>query len=67
MSVKEHVLQKVQPYIQALPKFFNYQIVTKAILSVWLFLLGRIFNILLKSSGRVAVTSGDWKYLFTTY
>lgn len=67
MSVKEHVLQKAQPYIQALPKFFNYQIVTKAILSVWLFLLGRIFNILLKSSGRVAVTSGDWKFLFTTW
>jgi glycerophosphoryl diester phosphodiesterase len=67
MSVKEHVLQKAQPYIQALSKFFNYQIVTKAILSVWLFLLGRIFNILLKSSGRVAVTSGDWKFLFTTY
>ena len=57
----------IRPYLQALPVIFNSQIVTKVLLGVWLFLLGRVFQALLKSSGRVAVTSGDWKFLFTTW
>ena len=59
--------QKVKPYFQALPYIFDYQIVTKIILGIWLFLLGEISQILLKSSGRVAITSGDWQFLFTTW
>ena len=55
------------PYTQALPDILNYQIVTKIIIAIWIFLLGRIFQALLKSSGRVAVTTGDWKFLFTTW
>ena len=50
-----------------MPDILNYQIVTKALICIWLFLLGRIFQALLRSSGRVAVTSGDWKFLFTTW
>ena len=61
------IKERIRPYLNAMPDIFNYQIVTKALLAVWLFLLGRIFNALLKSSGRVAVTSGDWKFLFTTW
>ena len=61
------IRQRLKPYLQALPDIFNYQIVTKALIAVWLFLIGRIFLALLKSSGRVAVTSGDWKFLFTTW
>lgn len=59
--------RRVRPYLQALPDIFSYQIVTKLILGVLLFLLGRIFQALLRSSGRVAVTSGDWQFLFTTW
>ena len=59
--------EKLKPYLQALPDIFSYQIVTKALLAVWLFLFGRLFQALLKSSGRVAVTSGDWQFLFTTW
>ena len=59
--------EKLKPYIQALPDIFSYQIVTKALLAVWLFLFGRLFQALLRSSGRVAVTSGDWQFLFTTW
>ena len=59
--------EKLKPYIQALPDIFSYQIVTKALLAVWLFLFGRLFQDLLRSSGRVAVTSGDWQFLFTTW
>ena len=50
-----------------MPDILNYQLVTKTLICIWLFLLGRLFQILLKSSGRVAVTSGDWKFLFTTW
>ena len=59
--------QKLRPYFQALPEIFIYQIVTAAILGIWLFVFSRIFQVLLKSSGRVAVTSGDWQFLFTTW
>lgn len=50
-----------------MPDILNYQIFTKVLICIWMFLLGRIFQVLLKSSGRVAVTSGDWQFLFTTW
>ena len=59
--------EKLKPYLQALPDIFCYQIVTKAILGVLLFILGRLFQVLLRSSDRVAVTSGDFMFLFTTW
>ena len=59
--------QKLKPYLRACPDIFNYQIATKALIGIWIFLLGRIFLLLLKSSGRVAVTSGDYEFLFTTW
>ena len=65
--LSDSMREKLRPYIQAMPDIFNYQIVTKAIIAIWLFLLGRLFQALLKSSGRVAVTTGDWKFLFTPW
>ena len=58
---------ELRPYLQAMPDILNYQLVTKTLICIWLFLLGRLFQVLLRSSGRVAVTSGDWKFLFTTW
>lgn len=52
------------PFIQALPVIFKYQFFTKLLISTWLFLMGRVFRLLLKSTGRVAVTSGDFIFLF---
>ncbi|MBR3125173.1 MAG: glycerophosphoryl diester phosphodiesterase membrane domain-containing protein [Mogibacterium sp.] len=66
--IKDNKIKEIlRPYTHAMPDILNYQIVTKALICVWLFLLGRLFQALLKSSGRVAVTSGDWKFLFTTW
>jgi len=65
--LSQSIREKLRPYTQALPDILNYQIVTKILIAVWLFLLGRVFQALLKSSGRVAVTTGDWKFLFTTW
>lgn len=67
MKSDTYIKQKLRIYLQSLPDIFNYQIATKALIAIWVFLLGRIFQALLKSSGRVAVTSGDWKFLFTTW
>ena len=67
MEKENRIIEKIKPYLQAMPDIFNYQLATKVVLAIWLFLLGRIFQALLRSSGRVAVTSGDWKFLFTTW
>ena len=67
MKTTEKKKINIRPYFQDLPALFNYQIVTKILIGIWIFLLGRIFQALLKSSGRVAMTSGDWKFLFTTW
>ncbi|MBQ1467755.1 MAG: glycerophosphoryl diester phosphodiesterase membrane domain-containing protein, partial [Solobacterium sp.] len=52
------------PFIQAMPVIFKYQFFTKLLISAWLFLMGRVFRLLLNSTGRVAVTSGDFVFLF---
>ncbi len=67
MKKENRIKEILKPYNQAIPDILNYQIVTKVLICIWLFLLGRLFQVLLKSSGRVAVTSGDWQFLFTTW
>lgn len=59
--------EKLKPYLEALPDVIRYQVATKLLLGVWLFLLGRLFRVLLNSTGRVAVTSGDFAFIFTTW
>lgn len=59
--------ERLKPYLEALPDIIRYQVVTKILLGAWLFLLGRLFRILLNSTGRVAVTSGDYLFLFGTW
>ena len=59
--------QKLKPYWQALPDIYVYQIITKALIGLWIYVLGRITQTLLTSTGRVAVTSGDFSFLFKTW
>ena len=58
---------KLAPYVQALPGILQYQVFTKILLGLWLFLMGRVFRLLLNSTGRVAVSSGDFVFLFTRW
>ena len=67
MEIIDKIKQDLKLYYKVLPDIVNYQIVTKAFIAVWLFLFDRIFQTLLISSGRVAVTSGDYVFLFTTW
>ena len=59
--------KKLAPYVQALPGILQYQLFTKLVLGVWLFLMGRIYRLLLNSAGRVAVSSGDILFLITSW
>jgi len=59
--------KKLAPYVQALPGILQYQLFTKLVLGVWLFLMGRIFRMLLNSTNRVAVSSGDILFLITSW
>ena len=59
--------KKLQPYVQALPGILQYQLFTELVLGLWLFLMGRVFRLLLNSTGRVAVSTGDFVFLFTRW
>ena len=59
------MLNRLKPYWQALLEIFKYQIVTKILIAFWIYILGRLFQALLVSTGRVAVTSGDFLFIFT--
>ena len=61
------MLQKLKPYWKALPNIFCYQILTKAIIMVWIIVLREAFYLLLKGTGRVALTSGDFVFLFQSW
>ena len=58
---------KLAPYMQALQNILQYQIITKLIIALWLYLMGRLFSLLLQSTGRVAISSGDFTFLFTSW
>ena len=58
---------KLAPYVQALPGILEYQGFTKIVIGLWLFLMGRVFRLLLNSTGRVAVSTGDFVFLFTRW
>ena len=59
--------KKLELYVQALPSILQYQVFTKILIGVWLFLMGRVFRLLLNSLGRVAVSTGDFVFLFTSW
>lgn len=60
-------LSQLKPYLNSIPDILRYQVVTKLLLGAWLYVLGRLFRILLNSTGRVAVSSGDFTFLFSTW
>ena len=55
------------PYYRSLFDILKYQAVSGACLAVLLWAIGRLTAALIRSAGRVAVTSGDFMFLFTTW
>ena len=54
-------------YLQSIPELVKYQIVTKLTLAAALYVLGKVSQWAIESAGRVAVTSGDFLFLFTSW
>ncbi len=55
------------PYWQSLIPIFQYQLITKILIALWLLVLKKFFLLLLQSKGRVSVTSGDFAFIFTSW
>ena len=60
-------MKRLKPYWQALNDIFQYQVVSKLCIGACIGLLGGVFTLLLKSTGRVALTSGDFMFVFTSW
>lgn len=63
MKLKERTF----PYWQAILDILKYQAVSKLSIGIWIFVLGRLAAWVLASTGRVAVTSGDFAFIFTSW
>ena len=64
---RKQLQNTVLPYLQAIPDIMRYQIVSKAVLGILLLGLSTAMRWTLHSTGRVAVSSGDFLFLFTTW
>ena len=59
--------KKIFDYLTMLDQIWIYQLVTKAGIFALVCVLQGIFRLLLKSTGRVALTSGDFVFLFKSW
>ena len=61
------IKERAFPYWQAILDILKYQVVSKLCIGLWLLLLGRLASWAMLSTGRVAVTSGDFTFIFTSW
>ncbi|MBQ6125412.1 MAG: glycerophosphoryl diester phosphodiesterase membrane domain-containing protein, partial [Erysipelotrichaceae bacterium] len=66
MKIKERIRQAM-PYVQIVPDTLRYQFFSKALLTALLAILKPISMLLIRSTGRVAVSSGDLGILYRTW
>ena len=64
---KEKRRNRIYPYLQAIPVFLRYQAASKLLLAVILYLLRQTALRVLHSAGRTAVSSGDLRFIFTSW
>ena len=55
------------PYKQALPALLLYQIIATVASAAWLALFKWIAGLLIRGTGKVAISSGDFLFLFKTW
>ena len=63
MKLKE----RITPYVQAVPKILGFKLLTAIVLAIISSLLMLLSRALMRSTGRVSVSSGDFTFLFTTW
>ena len=67
MEKEKESRQTWKLYWRSRPDLFRYQIVATLLLGCILFVLRFLSNLMLQSTGRVAVSSGDYMFLFTSW
>ncbi len=61
------IKKRILPFKQAVPAILLFQILSKAVLALWMILFGLLARLLLFGVGKVAVSSGDLGFLFTSW
>lgn len=59
--------QRFLPFRQAVPGLMLCQLVALGVTQLWLIVFSKLSTLLLWSTGKVAVTSGDYLFLFTSW
>ncbi len=67
MGISTKFKGKVFPYWQAILDILKYQVISKLFIALFLFVLRRLAARVMLSTGRVAVTSGDISFIFTSW
>ena len=62
--MKKHIQRRIIPYVQASPEIILYEAVSKLILLALVFVLKKLMMWSVYRTGRVAVSSGDFTFLF---
>ena len=63
----KRIKQWILPYRQALPALLLYQLLTSVVTSLWMLGFSQLCGLLIRGTGRVALSSGDFLFLFTTW
>ena len=67
MKIKESYRKNWAPYLWAIPDITVYQITSGIMYFVLIYILKQAAMLLLESTGRVAISSGDFGFLFKTW
>ncbi|MBQ6216497.1 MAG: glycerophosphoryl diester phosphodiesterase membrane domain-containing protein [Erysipelotrichaceae bacterium] len=67
MKLKQSFRQNYLPYVRSVYDISRFQICNGMIIWAMSFLLRQIAMILIRSTGRVAISTGDFSFLFTTW
>ena len=67
MKIKESYKKNWAPYLWAMPDITIYQIVSNVIYFVLIFAFEALAMFLIRSTGHMAISSGDYTFLFKTW
>lgn len=67
MKPKEKLSYSILPYLQATPDIMKYQLFSKALLWLLVWVIRQISTLLILTTGRVAISSGDYDLLYKTW
>ena len=59
--------RRLLPFRQAIPALLLYQLIAVSVTNLWMLGYSQLSKFLLHGTGRVAVSSGDYLFLFTTW